>query len=177
MLAVTVLFGAITATTVAVSAATIMSGHRKTPVPPLSTRPTASVPGAVQPDPTLGGGPGCEPVRTPTLVRGNGVGSEQSGPDVILAFEHGYYVARSGEAAHAVAAVDSTLPPAAVIQSGLDTIVPGSVHCVAVIPIDDDRYSVTVTETHPDHSRRSYAEIVTTVRRDGRTLIASITGT
>ncbi len=40
----------------------------------------------------------CETVNEPDRIVGNGAGGRDSGPAVIQAFEHAYYVKRSGDA-------------------------------------------------------------------------------
>ncbi|RJO75178.1 hypothetical protein D5S18_17605 [Nocardia panacis] len=116
---------------------------------------------AVVVDPVLGGGPGCEPVRSPQFVRGNGVGSTDSGPDVILAFQHAYYVARSGVAARQVTTPDASVSPAEVIDTGI-TSVPGDTrHCVLITPMLDGRFDVVVSEIRPDAAVHTYRQFVT----------------
>jgi hypothetical protein len=125
-------------------------------------------------DLTLGGGPGCEPIRTAQLVRGNGVGSTASGPDVILAFQHAYYVARSGSLARMVTAPDAWVSQAEVIDVGIATVPVGTRHCVQITPLPDGRFDVQVTETRPDQTVRMYRELVTVSMRHGATMITRI---
>jgi len=141
---------------------------------PHSPRPAAAP--ASTPDPLLGGGPDCTATRTAGLVRGNGTGSIMSGPDVILAFQRAYYGLRDGSQARAVVAPDASVPPADVIQAGISTIPTGTTYCVTITPLTQDRWTVTVTESHPDTTTRSFAEVVTTAQINGRALITSITG-
>ncbi|MBF6327752.1 hypothetical protein IU452_04385 [Nocardia transvalensis] len=125
-------------------------------------------------DPILGGGPGCEATRTAQLVRGNGVGSTASGPDAILAFQHAYYVARSGGLARSVTTADAWVSSPQVIDLGIATVPAGTRHCVQVAPLPDGRFDVQVTETRPDRSTRTYRQIVTVADRNGTTLITRI---
>ncbi|MFF0490249.1 hypothetical protein ACWDSJ_37405 [Nocardia sp. NPDC003482] len=122
----------------------------------------------------LGGAPGCDPTRTPDLVRGNGVGSTASGPDAILAFQHAYYVARSGALARTVTTPDAWVSPPQVIDLGIATIPAGTHHCVEITPVPDGRFDVRVTESRPDQTSRVYRQIVTTTTQSDVTLITRI---
>lgn len=122
----------------------------------------------------LGGGAECAPVRTAELVRGNGIGSTESGPDAILAFQHAYYVTRSGIAARAVTAPDAWVSPAAVIDVGIATVPVGTRHCVEIVPQPSGVYFVTITETRLDRSTRIYRQSVTVGGPAGTTLITRI---
>ncbi|MET8650803.1 hypothetical protein [Nocardia aurea] len=112
-------------------------------------------------DPVLGGGPGCEPTRTEQLVRGNGVGSLANGPETILAFQHAYYVSRSGAAARALTTEDAAVPTAEVIGAGIASIPPGTQHCVLITPLADGRFDVVITELRPAAVARTYRQFVT----------------
>ncbi|MFI9508924.1 hypothetical protein [Nocardia sp. NPDC052566] len=125
-------------------------------------------------DPVLGGGPGCEAMRTGQLVRGNGTGSTASGPEVILAFQHAYYVARSGTSARALTAPDAAVPPAEVIDKGITSIPAGTQHCVMITPMLDGRFDVVISEMRPDAAARTYRQFVTVADRDGAVLITRI---
>ncbi|WP_280387530.1 hypothetical protein [Nocardia wallacei] len=138
-----------------------------TPLP----RPEALVGAA---DLTLGGGPECLPTRTARLVRGNGTGSTVSGPDVILAFQHAYYVARSGMRARAVTTPDAWVSPAAVIDVGIATVPIGTRHCVEIAPMPDGRFAVTIIENRLDRSVRTYRQEVAVEVREGATAITRI---
>ncbi len=122
----------------------------------------------------LGGGAECEPVRTADLVRGNGVGSTESGPDAILAFQHAYYVTRSGTAARAVTAPGAWVSPATVIDVGIATVPVGTRHCVEIVPQPSGAFFVTVTETRLDRSTRIYRQFVTVGGPAGTILITRI---
>lgn len=112
-------------------------------------------------DPVLGGGPGCEPVRTPQLVRGNGTGSTADGPDAVLAFQYAYYVTRSGAAARAVTTRDAAVSAVATIDAGIASVPPGTRHCVLITPLPDGRYDVVLTEIRPDGVVKTYRQFVT----------------
>ncbi|MEU2034104.1 hypothetical protein [Nocardia amamiensis] len=125
-------------------------------------------------DPVLGGGPGCEPIRGDQLVRGNGTGSVDSGPDVILAFQHAYYVTRSGAVARALTASDAAVPPVAVIDAGIASVPAGTQHCVMITSMLDGRYDVVITELRPDSANRTYRQFVTVATSGGKATIIKI---
>ncbi|WP_245668879.1 hypothetical protein [Nocardia xishanensis] len=125
-------------------------------------------------DPVLGGGPGCEPTRSGQLVRGNGTGSLASGPDAILAFQHAYYVTKSGAEARAVTTPDAAVSRVDVIDAGIASVPPGSRHCVLVLPLPDGRFDVVITETRPDAVVRTYRQFVTVTQRGDDVLISKI---
>ncbi|MFD6163312.1 hypothetical protein ACFWF7_40215 [Nocardia sp. NPDC060256] len=125
-------------------------------------------------DPVLGGGPGCEPTRNAQLVRGNGTGSTTSGPDVILAFQYAYYVARSGADARAVTTTDASVPSAEVIGAGIKSVPAGTQHCVMITPMADGRFDVVITEIRPDAAVRTYRQFVTVTTGPGVVSIAKI---
>ena len=137
---------------------------------------TAPRQAATAADPILGGGPGCEPTRTEQVVRGNGVGSNANGPEVILAFQHAYYVSRSGERARMLTTPDAGLPTAEVIGAGAASVPPGTQHCVLITPLADGRFDVVITESRPDSVVRTYRQFVTVAAAgDGTVAITRIT--
>lgn len=139
-----------------------------------ATTATTAAPGA-RPDATLGGGPGCEPTRTPNLVRGNGTGSLYDGPDAILAFEHAYYTLRSGTAARAVTTTEAAVPTAADIDAGIGTLAPETTACVVILPMNPGRYHVSITETAPNAAPRTFTQLITTTGSGGDTRVTAIT--
>src|SRR5690606_41445956 len=63
-----------------------------------------------------------------------------------------------------------------VIQAGIDSVEPGTRHCVRIVTVADGRYSVEVTEYRPGGAPATYSsQTVTTAATDGRTLITGIT--
>lgn len=162
----------------AVAAAAAVGLWGPTPRHPASVTQTSTPtpPSVAETDPVLGGSTDCAATRTPAFTRGNGVGATDSGPDVILAFQHAYYVGRDGTQARAVVAPDANVPGADVIQAGISTVPAATTHCVAITGQAQNRYAITVTETHPDTTTRSFAEVITTTQVNGRTVIASIAG-
>lgn len=118
----------------------------------------------------------CPTERIGSTVRGNGPGGDASGPEAILAFQHGYYIARSGEQARNVVTPDATVPSAADIQRGIDTIPAGTTHCVTITPgAFVGQYTVVITEYRPGAPPLSYnPQLVTAVQIGNRTLITAI---
>lgn len=117
----------------------------------------------------------CPTERTASIVRGAETGSTTTGPDAILAFQYAYYVERSGEQVREVVAPDANVSPAQTIQRGIDTIPAGTTHCVRIVTLGDNRYSVEVTEYRPGGVPATYnKQTVTTAVIDGRTLITGI---
>ncbi|MEV2219171.1 hypothetical protein AB0E01_04765 [Nocardia vinacea] len=126
-------------------------------------------------DRVLGGGPNCEPTRTEQLVRGNGTGSTESGPDVILAFQYAYYVTRSGADARALTTADAAVSSVALIDAGIKSIPPGTQHCVMITPMPDGRFDAVITEFRLDATVRTYRQFVTVAPHEGSTVITKIT--
>ncbi|TQC40011.1 hypothetical protein EEB14_57065 [Rhodococcus sp. WS4] len=109
-----------------------------------------------------------------STVVGNGPGGTSDGAAAILAFDHAYYVERSGAKARAVVTPDALLESAETIQGGIDSVPEGTEHCLAVTETAPGRYAVTLSELRPDGSTKKYEQVVTTADRDGRTYITSI---
>ncbi|MFR9750248.1 hypothetical protein ACL02S_04325 [Nocardia sp. 004] len=117
----------------------------------------------------------CPTERDDVIVRSAEAGGTNSGPDVVLLFQYAYYVERSGARARAAVAPDAAVPPARIIQRGIDTVPAETTHCVRIVTISDNRYSVEVTEYRPGGAPATYnKQTVTTAVIDGRTLITGI---
>ncbi|WP_072713711.1 hypothetical protein [Rhodococcus rhodnii] len=117
----------------------------------------------------------CKPVELDDRVEGNGPGGTDSGPAAILAFDHGFYVERSGQAARRSVASDAAVSPAEVLQEGIDGIPEGTEHCLSIRLVAPDVWDVDVHEKRPDGSIEYYPQTFRTDTRDGRTLVTSIT--
>lgn len=116
----------------------------------------------------------CPAERTAQLVRGAGAGGTNSGPEAILRFQYAYYVQRSGAAARKLSR-RRPVSSAELIQSGIDSVAPGTGHCVRIVTVADGRYTVEVTEYRPGGEPATYSrQTVTTAVIDGRTLITGI---
>ncbi len=107
----------------------------------------------------------------------SGPGDANSGPGVIASFQYAYYALRSGAAVRATVTPDNTLVTEAGMQQGIDTIPPGTTHCVDITEIGPNEYSAKVTETRPNGETITYKQrAVTATMPDGRTLISKIGG-
>ncbi|MGK8523123.1 hypothetical protein ACRS6B_16880 [Nocardia asteroides] len=117
----------------------------------------------------------CPTERSDAIVRSAEAGGTGSGPDAVLSFQYGYYVERSGERARAAVAPEADVQPAWVIQRGINSVPPGTTHCVRIVTVGDNRYSVEVTEYRPGGAPATYnRQMVTTAVIGGRTLITGI---
>lgn len=118
---------------------------------------------------------GCEQQRTAEVVSGTDPGGTASGPDAILAFERAYYVQRSGYAARAVVADDSSVPPADQIQRGINQVPVGTRYCVQITRTGDEgQWEVRLTQQKPDEQPHAFTQIISTRAESGRTLITGI---
>ncbi|MFF0497004.1 hypothetical protein ACFYU5_11405 [Nocardia aobensis] len=118
----------------------------------------------------------CPTERSARVVRGAEVGGTDSGPDAIMWFQHAFYVERSAERAREVVAPNAAVSPAPVIQRGIASVPLGTDYCVRVVTLDENRYSVEVTERRPGATPATYdKQLVTTAVVGGRTLITGIT--
>ncbi|MBF6249861.1 hypothetical protein [Nocardia farcinica] len=125
--------------------------------------------------------PGCEQRNSGDIVSGTGPGGTTDGPSAILAFEHAYYVLRSGAAARAVVTPDAAVPPADQIQRGIDQVPVGTRYCVRIgkataAPALDGlaRWEVRLTQQYPNEQPKTFTQVIATRTQAGRTLIASI---
>ncbi|MGW4092468.1 hypothetical protein [Nocardia sp. NPDC004750] len=118
----------------------------------------------------------CPAERVGNRIQGNGVGGFDSGPAVIFAFQHAYYVDRSGEQVRATTTADAAVQAADAIQRGIDSIPTGTTHCVAISPgAFAGQYIVVITEHRPGQQPVTYnPQIVTTTKDGERTLISAI---
>lgn len=142
------------------------------PAAPPSTTATPSAP----PPPSFAEGGACPVSTAANIVTGNGPGGATSGTDAILALQHAFYVARSGAAVRAVVE-DGALGfgSAEKIQDGINTVPPGTVHCLMIREDVPGQYYVEVTERRPNNSVAVYRQAITTVEVAGSTLIHSYT--
>ncbi|MFE5790571.1 hypothetical protein [Rhodococcus erythropolis] len=102
-------------------------------------------------------------------------GDQKSGPGVIAAFEHAYYVTRSGTAVRALATPDTSLPAREKIQAGIDTVPTGTAHCVHITPIAAGIYSVALTEMRPGQAPGQFSQTIATKKLDGRWFVERVT--
>ncbi|WP_345495615.1 hypothetical protein [Nocardia callitridis] len=118
----------------------------------------------------------CPTQQAGNQIQGNGEGGFDTGPAVIFAFQHAYYVARSAEQVRATTTQDASVETPEAIQNGIDSIPSGTSYCVSVTPgAFAGQYTVVVTEFRPNQPPTPYnPQIVTTIREGGRTLISAI---
>lgn len=153
---------------------------------PTSAPATAAV-STTAPDPTTSAAaaeaadvatPGCvQDTSGPDHASGTTPGDTSSAPAVILAFEHAYYVQRSGAAARALVTTDSPMPAAAAIQSGIDQVPTGTRYCVDIAPAAAGGgaiWNVTLTEQWPGETASTWHQSITTSRIGTRVLISAI---
>ncbi|OQM78036.1 hypothetical protein [Rhodococcus sp. 66b] len=101
-------------------------------------------------------------------------GDQKSGAGVIAAFEHAYYVTRSGTAVRELTTPDTSLPSKEKIQAGIDTVPTGTTHCVRITPISAGIYSVALTEMRPGQPPAQFPQTITAKELDGRWFVEVI---
>ncbi|WP_410872445.1 hypothetical protein [Nocardia sp. A7] len=140
------------------------------PAPASTASSTPLVPSSVSPVTAA-----CPTEQLGTMVRGNGAGGNESGIAAILAFQHAYYVARSGDQARTLVAPDAVVPSAAAIQAGIDSTPVGTTHCVEITPgAFAGQYLVKITAFRPDSAPSTYTpQLVGTAEVGNKTLITS----
>lgn len=119
---------------------------------PVGTAETA-VPSSTGPSP---GGCRAEP------------GDQSTGEAAIRAFEHAYYVTRSGVEARKMAAPSSSVMPAEALQPVIDAIPAATTYCLQTTSIGADAYIVVLTENRPGQQPQKWTQTVTTTQIDGR---------
>ncbi|WP_054813047.1 hypothetical protein [Nocardia arizonensis] len=118
----------------------------------------------------------CPAQRVGDRIQGNGAGGVDSGPAAIFAFQHAYYVARSGTLARTLVAPNASVSAAPAIQQGIDSIPVGTNYCVSLTPgVSEGQYVVVVTEYRPGTAAFTYnPQTVATARVGDKTLITGI---
>ncbi|WP_245819552.1 hypothetical protein [Rhodococcoides yunnanense] len=133
---------------------------------PESTRGTAVT--TAPPTTFVATGPDC------SMPRGN----QSSATGVIAAFEHAYYVQRSGSAAHALvsphAPAGAPFTVVANLDSGIATVAENTTYCLDIDPVDSNVHRLTLTESGPDGPGVQYRQRITTDEVDGHYVITSI---
>ena len=111
------------------------------------------------------------------VITGRDPGGTSSGPAVIKAFEHAYFVQRSGAQARSFVAPLGRAPTAEQIQTGIDSaLAPGTRHCVAITSRGDGLWGVEVTMLPPGAGEpETSRQLFQTAEVEGRTLITAIT--
>lgn len=148
--------------------------------PPVEQATVTPAPTTLAPEAAAVATPGCEQRNSADVVSGTQPGGTTDGPSAILAFEHAYYVLRSGAAARAVVTPDSAVPDAAQIQRGIDQVPVGTRYCVHITkaqpPSTDGltRWEVRLTQQYPDEEPKTFLQSIATRSHTGKTLIESI---
>ncbi|WP_446225826.1 hypothetical protein ACTWPB_12580 [Nocardia sp. IBHARD005] len=156
---------AIAAATVSAGAALLLAGGS-------GQAPDSATAGPAQVDGTAD----CAHTTEGDKLISNAAGGTGSGPDAILAFEHAYYVTRSGAAARAVIAPDGAVPAIEHLQAGIDSLPTGTKHCVVITPAAEG-FDIELSEWIPGKPANVWRQHITTTVQDGRTLIKSISAT
>ncbi|PKV81554.1 hypothetical protein [Nocardia fluminea] len=140
------------------------------PAPASTAASTPLIPSSVSPVTAA-----CPTEQIGAMVRGNGAGGTESGIAAIMAFQHAYYVARSGDEARTLVAPGAVAPSAAAIQAGIDSTPVGTTHCVEITPgAYAGQYLVKITAFRPDSAPSTYTpQLVGTAEVGNKTLITS----
>lgn len=102
----------------------------------------------------------CPHTRTPALASGTDPGDTTSSVSVIFAFQHAYYVERSGTTAREFVTADAKVPSAEGIQAGIDTVPAGTKYCVSIVPTAPAAWQVHVREQRPDAAPELLATLI-----------------
>ncbi|MGY4101961.1 hypothetical protein ACW2Q0_20790 [Nocardia sp. R16R-3T] len=121
----------------------------------------------------LAGGP-CPNTVVGKVYRGNGPGGTVGAVPVIFAFQRAYYGARSGEQVRALVLPESPVSSAETIQQGINTIPASTAYCLTITEHQPTHFLVEVFERRPSGETKTYRQNVTTVDRDGRTFIDTV---
>lgn len=127
-----------------------------------------------------------QPIETPAAdctessseaeVVGAGKGSRDSGPGVILAFEHAYYVERDAKKMIALTTKDSPIKNAEALQEGIDSNAKGLSHCVRIAATDEGGvWDVEITTSPDDFTETTViSQRITTTKEAGTWSIKSV---
>ncbi|WP_067862658.1 hypothetical protein, partial [Nocardia shimofusensis] len=154
--------------------------EQRAELPPVEQATRTPAPTTLAPEAAAVATPGCEQRNSAEVVSGTQPGGTTDGPSAILAFEHAYYVLRSGAAARAVVTPDSAVPAADQIQRGIDQVPVGTRYCVHITkahaPSADGltRWEVRLTQQYPDEQPKTFLQSIATRSHTGKTLIESI---
>ena len=120
--------------------------------------------------------PDCPTATVGKVSWGRDGGGTSNGVDAIKAFDYGYYVLRSGEAARAVVAPDAALvADAPTIQRAVDALPAGTTHCLEITDTGRGVYEVRLAEFLPNSAAPSLTfQVIETGVREGRTVITGI---
>lgn len=140
--------------------------------PPRPARPTS--PTTTTPATFADGGP-CRAGNDGKVVRGDGPGGTDTGPNAVLGFDYAYFVMRDAAAARNFVAPTAAVGSTDQIQAGIATVPTGTRHCLSITVDGPDRYHVEVATRHGHDAPQIYEQIVTTATTAGHVLITAIT--
>lgn len=149
-----------------------LTGDDSGPAPAVAAASSSTTPGGDQ----VSAHPlrDCPSRTRGSVTTGNDPGDQRSGPGVIKAFNHAYYVTRSAHAARAVA-LSSAVQPEPVLQSYIDSVRPGSWHCLEIIGLGAGTYRVRLSVYPPTGNVPIvYPQIIRIATLEGKSWIASI---
>jgi hypothetical protein len=116
--------------------------------------------------------PFCTAASTPDATTTDAAGGRGNAVDVIAAFEHAYYVERSGTA---VASLLVSPAPPERIQAVIDRTPAGTEHCVTIAATDNpDVHAVALALRTPSGSESAIASRITTVRTGANYAISNV---
>ncbi|OZC56056.1 hypothetical protein CH267_10860 [Rhodococcus sp. 06-621-2] len=159
-----------------IGAAVVVTGHDETPATPAAAAPeqppaprTSATTAALT---TPAAAPWCTTAATADATTTDDAGNRASAVGVIAAFEHAYYVQRSGTA---VAALMTSPAPAERIQAVIDRTPAGTEHCVTIAATDiPDVHAVALSLRTPSGSESAIASRITTTRTGESYAIANV---
>ncbi|OZF06036.1 hypothetical protein CH300_12510 [Rhodococcus sp. 15-1154-1] len=159
-----------------IGAAVVVTGHDETPATPAAAAPeptqtprTSTTTAAAT---TPAAAPWCTTAATADATTTADAGNRESAIGVIAAFEHAYYVQRSGAA---VAALMTSPAPADRIQAVIDRTPSGTEHCVTIAATDiPDVHAVALSLRTPSGSESAIASRITTARTGESYAIANV---
>ena len=114
--------------------------------------------------------PWCAPSTDPAVTITDGPGDQASGPGVIAAFEHSYYVSRDAAAARALINPARPTPAAADLRAGIAETPLSTKHCVSISATGPNTWAVTLTLSNGP----VYPQQITTTESGGHTVIDTI---
>jgi hypothetical protein len=111
------------------------------------------------------------------VITGRDPGDTTSGPAVIKAFEHAYYVERNGAKARSYGTELARMGSAASMQTFIDTqLPPGTLYCTRITDRGAGLWSLELSEIPSGGGEPVLIrQLVQTAQVDGRTLITAIT--
>ncbi|WP_052077982.1 hypothetical protein [Rhodococcoides fascians] len=158
-----------------IGAVVIVGGRGDAPAPQAPTvvaAPTAAPRASTTAPTSAAPAPFCTAASTPDATTTDAAGGRGSAVDVIAAFEHTYYVERSGTA---VASLMVSPAPPERIQAVIDRTPAGTEHCVTIATTDNpDVHAVALALRTPSGSESAIASRITTVRTGANYAISNV---